>query len=367
MTVEGHALDDVVLGGWAYGPELGTAPVVVVVGGITASPFPLGDGQAAADERARGVVAGALRARPDRSRRVTPCSARAGRATDRRGAASTTAAAPPAISVLGPRRSGGGVARRLRLHDAGHLRRREPRRHGRRRVRRAPSRAVRPADRDLGGPAARRLGHGDAPPAARAGARRPAQRRRRHRHEPRAPDRHADLPRPRRARHALRQAGAGARAAAGRRVSRTSRPPLRRAVPGQDVPAPQRSRSIAARSAPTRRALRAALERSPPRRSSSACPATCCFPWALQVELHRELQAAGAQSSLWKLDSVYGHDAFLADQDRLAELLRGAGAFGGELRAGAAAALRGRRRRAGARAAHRHGRLRHRRRAACSR
>ena len=83
------------------------------------------------------------------------------------------------------------------------------------------------------------------------------------------------------------------------------------------------------------------------------------FPWALQVELHRELQAAGAQSSLWKLDSVYGHDAFLADQDRLAELLRGAGAFGGEPRVGAAAALRRRRRRAGARAAHRPGRLRH--------
>ena len=46
MTVEGHALENVVLGGWAYGPELGTAPVVVIVGGITASPFPLGDDQA---------------------------------------------------------------------------------------------------------------------------------------------------------------------------------------------------------------------------------------------------------------------------------------------------------------------------------
>ena len=59
------------------------------------------------------------------------------------------------------------------------------------------------------------------------------------------------------------------------------------------------------------------------------------FPWALQVELHRELQAAGAQSSLWTLDSVYGHDAFLADQERLADLLRGAGAFGGEPTVGA--------------------------------
>src|SRR4030095_2527775 len=55
------------------------------------------------------------------------------------------------------------------------------------------------------------------------------------------------------------------------------------------------------------------------------------FPCAPQVELHRELQAAGAQSSLWKLESLYGHDAFLADQDQLADVLRGAGAFGSEL------------------------------------
>src|SRR5687767_298509 len=44
MTVESHELRDVRLTGWAYGPELGTAPVVVIVGGITASPFPFGDG-----------------------------------------------------------------------------------------------------------------------------------------------------------------------------------------------------------------------------------------------------------------------------------------------------------------------------------
>ena len=45
ITIDGHTLSDVALGGWAYGPELGTAPVVVIVGGITASPFPFGDGQ----------------------------------------------------------------------------------------------------------------------------------------------------------------------------------------------------------------------------------------------------------------------------------------------------------------------------------
>lgn len=56
-------------------------------------------------------------------------------------------------------------------------------------------------------------------------------------------------------------------------------------------------------------------------------PGDLLFPFALQHELYRELQAAGASASLWKLDSEYGHDAFLADQDRLAALLRDAGAF----------------------------------------
>ena len=51
------------------------------------------------------------------------------------------------------------------------------------------------------------------------------------------------------------------------------------------------------------------------------------FPFALQHELYRELQAAGASASLWKLDSEFGHDAFLADQDRLADLLRDARFF----------------------------------------
>jgi len=54
-------------------------------------------------------------------------------------------------------------------------------------------------------------------------------------------------------------------------------------------------------------------------------PGDLLFPFALQTELHRELQAAGAHSSLWKLDSLYGHDAFLADQDALADLLRHTG------------------------------------------
>lgn len=38
MMVEGHALDDVVLAGTA----VGDGPPVIVVGGITASPYPFG-------------------------------------------------------------------------------------------------------------------------------------------------------------------------------------------------------------------------------------------------------------------------------------------------------------------------------------
>ena len=54
-------------------------------------------------------------------------------------------------------------------------------------------------------------------------------------------------------------------------------------------------------------------------------PGDLLFPFALQHELYRELQAVGASASLWKLDSEYGHDAFLADQPKLAELLRDTG------------------------------------------
>ena len=50
MTIDGRALADVSLSGFAYGPDLGTAPVVIIVGGITASPFPLGDNRPGAPE-----------------------------------------------------------------------------------------------------------------------------------------------------------------------------------------------------------------------------------------------------------------------------------------------------------------------------
>ncbi len=51
------------------------------------------------------------------------------------------------------------------------------------------------------------------------------------------------------------------------------------------------------------------------------------FPWSLQVELHRALQRAGVHAALYRMTSIYGHDAFLADQQRLASLVRHTGFF----------------------------------------
>ena len=51
-------------------------------------------------------------------------------------------------------------------------------------------------------------------------------------------------------------------------------------------------------------------------------PGDLLFPFALQHELYRELQAAGASASLWKLDSEYGHDAFLIEHAVVGDALR---------------------------------------------
>jgi homoserine dehydrogenase len=79
-------------------------------------------------------------------------------------------------------------------------------------------------------------------------------------------------------------------------------------------------------------ALRAQLARVTADVLVVGVPGDMVFPFPLQHELYRELQAVGAACSLWKLDSEFGHDAFLADQDRLAALLRDAGAFGATAR-----------------------------------
>ena len=76
-----------------------------------------------------------------------------------------------------------------------------------------------------------------------------------------------------------------------------------------------------------RTAVREALRRVTAETVVVGVASDLLFPWELQVELHEELRAAGARSSLWKMNSIYGHDAFLADQERLAGVLLEAGAF----------------------------------------
>ena len=99
------------------------------------------------------------------------------------------------------------------------------------------------------------------------------------------------------------------------------------AVPGAHVPAAQRGdRSLPVR----RRSARRCAPRSrasPPTCSSSACPATCCSRTRCSTSCIASCRRSARAASLWKLDSEYGHDAFLADQDKLAALLRDAGAF----------------------------------------
>ncbi len=326
MVIEGHTLAEVSLAGWAYGPPLGTAPVAVVVGGITASPFPLGDGigegAGGADPWWPALFAPDL---IDVTRTTVVCPCWPGNGSTWRGF--DDADADTHLSVLGladlvaawldgigcttpvtfvGASLGGmvGVAfatrypercRTLITVSAGlrpdgwgtatrHLQR-ELVRDG-----------LRNGDVATGMIRARQLGmltyRGRIELDTRFGSFTPG------------------LDRPPVAEYLDHH---------GRRFA--DRFPVRtflflseaidRGAIGEDA-----------------HARRAALERVTAETIVVGVPGDMLFPWGLQVELHRELQAAGAASSLWTLDSVYGHDAFLADQDKLADLLRGARAFG---------------------------------------
>ncbi len=334
LAIDGHTLRDVVLGGWTFGRDLGTAPVVVIVGGITASPFPMGDGRGEArggsDAWWPALFAPDL---VDPSRFTVLCPCWPGNGSTWRGFDDDDGQVP-GMSVLGladlveawlegcgctspvtfvGASLGGmvGVALAVRYPErcarlvtisAGlrpdgwgtatrHLQR-ELVRDG-----------LRNGDVTTGMSRARQLGmltyRGRDELDTRFGKLEPG------------------LDRPPVAAYLEHH---------GRRFA--DRFPVRtflflsEAIDRGSVASDARS-------------LRAALERVTAETIVVGVPGDMLFPWALQVELHRELQAAGAHSSLWTLDSLYGHDAFLADQDRLAELLRGARAFDGEPRLGA--------------------------------
>jgi homoserine dehydrogenase len=316
MQVEGHPLEQVSLAGWAYGPELGTAPVVVIVGGITASPFPFGDGDA--------VEAWwpALRAPDliDPSRQTVLCPCWPGNGSTWRGF--DDASTPiPAISVLGladlvadwldgvgctqpvtfigaslggmvgvafavryPERCARLVAISAGLRPDGWG---TATRHVQRELVRD---GIRNGDVTTGMIRARQLGmltyRGREELDTRFGQLGPG------------------LERPPVAEYLDHH---------GRRFA--ERFPVRTFLLLSE--AIDRGNLAA-----DRVAVRAALEKVTADVLVIGVPGDMLFPWALQVELHRELQAVGGASDLWKLDSVFGHDAFLADQDRLAALLR---------------------------------------------
>ncbi len=333
LVIEGHTLHDVALAGWAYGPELGTAPVVVVVGGITASPFPLGDGRGEAnggsDAWWPALFAPDL---IDVTRTTVLCPCWPGNGSTWRGLDDPTP--PPAISVLGLADlvaawlDGCGCAAPVTFVGAslgGMVGAAFAVRHPERcRTLVTISAGLRP---DGWGTATRHLQRELVRDGLRNG------------------DVATGMSRARQLGMLTYRGRIELDTRFGTFEPGLDRPPVADYLEHHGRRFAERfpvktflflSEAIDRGSIGTDpRSLRAALERVTADTIVVGVPGDMLFPWGLQVELHRELQAAGAQSSLWTLDSVYGHDAFLADQDRLAELLRGARAFGGEPTLGA--------------------------------
>ncbi len=76
-----------------------------------------------------------------------------------------------------------------------------------------------------------------------------------------------------------------------------------------------------------RAAIRAALASIRARTVVVGVPEDLLFPFRLQAELVEDLRLAGVDAGLRTLTSVYGHDAFLADQAALARILEDAAVF----------------------------------------
>ena len=318
MVVEGHALADVTLAGTVLGPELGTAPVIVVVGGITASPHPFGDAATGAEAWWPALDAPDL---IDPARQTILCPCWPGNGSSWRGfddgplpplsalgladlvaawldgigctapvtfiGASLGGLVGVAFAVRHPERCARLVAISAGLRPDGwgtatrHLQR-ELVRDG-----------LRTGDVATGMVRARQLGmltyRGRDELDTRFGVLGP------------------DLEHPPVAAYLDHH---GQRFAA--------RFPVRTFLLLSE--AIDRSRFGADPAA-----VREQLGRVTAEVLVAGVPGDLLFPFALQHELYRELQAVGGTSSLWKLDSEYGHDAFLADQDALAALLRESG------------------------------------------
>ena len=329
ITIEGRALDDVQLGGWVYGPELGTAPVVVIVGGITASPFPFGDGEAEGEE-ARAAWWPALGAPDlvDPAKYTVLCPSWPGNGSTWKGF--DDPGGTEAISIAGLADlvaawlDGCGCTTPVTWVGAslgGMVGVAFASRHAERCARLITiSGGLRP---DGWGTATRHLQRELVRDGLRNG------------------DVATGMSRARQLGMLTYRGRDELDTRFGKLLPGLDRPPVAEYLDHHGRRFAERfpvktflllSEAIDRGWLTDPQAMRDAVQHVSAETIVVGVPGDMLFPWALQVELHRALQAAGADSSLWKLESVFGHDAFLADQDKLADVLRGAQAFGGELR-----------------------------------
>jgi len=329
ITIEGTTLNEVQLGGWVYGPELGTASVIVVVGGITASPFPFGDGQASGDD-ARAAWWPALCAPDliDPTQYTVLCPSWPGNGSTWKGFDDPGAMATLSIAGLADLVAawldGCGCATPVTWIGAslgGMVGVAFASRHAERCAKLITiSGGLRP---DGWGTATRHLQRELVRDGLRNG------------------DVVTGMSRARQLGMLTYRGRDELDTRFGQLEPGLDRPPVAEYLDHHGRRFAERfpvktflilSEAIDRGWLSDPQAMREAIQRISAETLVVGVPGDMLFPWALQVELHRALQAAGADSSLWKLESLFGHDAFLADQDRLAEVLRGAHAFGGELR-----------------------------------
>ncbi|MSO34897.1 MAG: alpha/beta fold hydrolase [Acidobacteria bacterium] len=329
ITIEGRALEDVQLGGWVYGPELGTAPVVVIVGGITASPFPFGDGQADAEEpRAAWWPSLCAPDLIDPAKHTVLCPSWPGNGSTWKGF--DDPGAIEAVSVAGLADlvaawlDGCGCSTPVTWVGAslgGMVGVAFAARHAERCAKLISiSGGLRP---DGWGTATRHLQRELVRDGLRNG------------------DVATGMSRARQLGMLTYRGRDELDTRFGKLAPGLDRPPVAEYLDHHGRRFAERfpvktflllSEAIDRGWLADPHAMREAIQKVSAETLVIGVPGDMLFPWALQVELHRALQAAGADSSLWKLESVFGHDAFLADQDKLADVLRGARAFGGELR-----------------------------------
>lgn len=325
IPIEGRTLKDVQLGGWVYGPELGTAPVILIVGGITASPFPFGDGQAEGDD-ARAAWWPALCAPDliDPAKHTVLCPSWPGNGSTWAGFddphSNETISVAGLADLVAAWLDGCGCTTPVTWVGAslgGMVGVLFAARHPDRCAKLITiSAGLRP---DGWGTATRHLQRELVRDGLRNG------------------DVTTGMMRARQLGMLTYRGRDELDTRFGKLLPHLDRPPVAEYLDHHGRRFAERfpvktflmlSEAIDRESMGDAQAVRDAIARVNAETIVVGVPGDMLFPWALQVELHRALQAAGADSSLWKLESLFGHDAFLADQDRLADLLRGAGAFG---------------------------------------